>query len=406
MPSQLLDVVPDAANAELAEVCEVLADLCRVQVELLGERLRRNGANAGRHRARSDTADTPTADSSSALRPILSFREWNVLPGACARLSQATDLSLARRQLPTHNSPERSTHPTLGVPLQTSHETPGRNADESRRNKGVLKLTHADGDCSRALGDSRHIGRSGTDAHRHDGRGAHPAQRSSITGKLVVIEHAILDEGALTRAAQTVKPIYIFWKDRPTTDRRGDPRRVLGPRTDRSRETARFAGYDFTRSLEAAHSRALARPGPGLRDARRHPCCRHRLHRRRRIRAIALAPERYEGREVKVIGRFKGRNLYGDLPQALGKGKWDFVLQSADGAVWVTGVRPRGKGFRSRSQRARRHRPLARGRQASSSQVGSLVYITATSLQAANGANRNGGGSRCCRNALRCPSRR
>jgi hypothetical protein len=100
------------------------------------------------------------------------------------------------------------------------------------------------------------------------------------------------------------------------------------------------------------------------------------------IRAIALTPERYEGREVRVIGRFKGRNLYGDLPQALGKGKWDFVLQSADGAVWVTGMRPKGKGF-DLDPGAR----VDTGRWLQVTgvvgQVGSLVYITATSLQAA-----------------------
>ena len=63
------------------------------------------------------------------------------------------------------------------------------------------------------------------------------------------------------------------------------------------------------------------------------------------VRAIALTPDNYVDREVKVIGRFKGRNLYGDLPFALGKGKWDFIIQSADASLWVTGVRPRGKGF-------------------------------------------------------------
>ena len=47
MPAQLLDVVADAANAELAEVRQVLADLRSVEVELLGERVRRNGAHAG-----------------------------------------------------------------------------------------------------------------------------------------------------------------------------------------------------------------------------------------------------------------------------------------------------------------------------------------------------------------------
>ena len=46
MPLEIADVVADAADAELAEVGEVLADLRGVQVELLGERLRRDGADA------------------------------------------------------------------------------------------------------------------------------------------------------------------------------------------------------------------------------------------------------------------------------------------------------------------------------------------------------------------------
>ena len=44
---QILDVVADAAHAELAEVGQVLADLGGVQVELLGQRLRRDGLDAG-----------------------------------------------------------------------------------------------------------------------------------------------------------------------------------------------------------------------------------------------------------------------------------------------------------------------------------------------------------------------
>ncbi len=63
------------------------------------------------------------------------------------------------------------------------------------------------------------------------------------------------------------------------------------------------------------------------------------------VRSLALDPHRWEGQTVNVIGRFRGANLYGDLPQAPAKGRWDFVLQSADAAVWVTGQRPRGKGF-------------------------------------------------------------
>ena len=63
------------------------------------------------------------------------------------------------------------------------------------------------------------------------------------------------------------------------------------------------------------------------------------------IRALALAPEKYADRGVTIAGRFRGRNLFGDLPLPAGKSRWDFVLQAADGAVWITGLRPRGKGF-------------------------------------------------------------
>src|SRR4029453_4851565 len=64
------------------------------------------------------------------------------------------------------------------------------------------------------------------------------------------------------------------------------------------------------------------------------------------LRALALAPERYVGKGVTITGRFRGANLFADLPSGAGtKGRWDFVLQSADAAIWVTGVRPRGRGF-------------------------------------------------------------
>lgn len=61
------------------------------------------------------------------------------------------------------------------------------------------------------------------------------------------------------------------------------------------------------------------------------------------IRAIVLNPDRYADQKVAISGQFSGRNLLGDLPDAPGKSRYDFVLRTADAAIWVTQMRPRLK---------------------------------------------------------------
>ncbi|MGE0451564.1 MAG: Ig-like domain-containing protein [Vicinamibacterales bacterium] len=63
------------------------------------------------------------------------------------------------------------------------------------------------------------------------------------------------------------------------------------------------------------------------------------------IRGIVLFPSRYLDQTVKVTGQFAGRNLLGDLPDAPAQSQWDFVLRSADAAIWVANIRPRGRDF-------------------------------------------------------------
>lgn len=63
------------------------------------------------------------------------------------------------------------------------------------------------------------------------------------------------------------------------------------------------------------------------------------------IRSIVLFPTRYIDQRVTVTGQFAGRNLFGDLPDAPGKSQYDFVLRTTDAAIWVTGMRPKGKDF-------------------------------------------------------------
>ncbi|MDP3719726.1 MAG: Ig-like domain-containing protein [Acidobacteriota bacterium] len=63
------------------------------------------------------------------------------------------------------------------------------------------------------------------------------------------------------------------------------------------------------------------------------------------LRSVALEPARFEGQRVAIVGQFRGRNLYGDLPEAPAPARWQFVLRSTDTALWVMDLQPRGKAF-------------------------------------------------------------
>lgn len=198
-------------------------------------------------------------------------------------------------------------------------------------------------------------------------------------GKHVVIEHDTIGDTGLTRLVGTPRPIFVFWKH-PATAGNGE---IRGEFWDLGRvepSDGRFTGYDFAALLDATTRGRWPRRDEVyvILGATRLPAGAPDPT----VRAIALAPGRYDGRDVKVVGRFRGRNLYGDLPQALGKTKWDFVLQSADGAVWVTGMRPKGKGFdldpgaRVDTGRWLEVRGVV-------SMIGSTPYITSTAMQLA-----------------------
>ena len=63
------------------------------------------------------------------------------------------------------------------------------------------------------------------------------------------------------------------------------------------------------------------------------------------LRALAMEPARFDGQKVTITGQFRGRNLFGDLPEAPAQNRYQFVLRSADAAVWVMGVAPKGRTF-------------------------------------------------------------
>ena len=63
------------------------------------------------------------------------------------------------------------------------------------------------------------------------------------------------------------------------------------------------------------------------------------------LRTVALDPEAHLESGITVTGRFRGRNLYGDLPDSPGLSQHDFVLTSAEASIWVVGMEPKGDGF-------------------------------------------------------------
>lgn len=150
-----------------------------------------------------------------------------------------------------------------------------------------------------------------------------------------------VDEADLKK--RNTPQIFIFWKEQPSRTE-GEIRGEFWDLGRINSDDGRFTTYDFKPMLEAVtQGRWPAREelyvilGAVMVDSPLPPAPT--------LRALVLAPERYNNREVSVSGRFRGRNLYGDLPGPLNKSKWDFVLQSADAAVWTSGLRPRGRDF-------------------------------------------------------------
>ena len=63
------------------------------------------------------------------------------------------------------------------------------------------------------------------------------------------------------------------------------------------------------------------------------------------LRAVAMEPAKFEGQKVTVVGQFRGRNLFGDLPEAPAHNRYQFVLRASDAALWVMGVQSKGRDF-------------------------------------------------------------
>lgn len=64
-----------------------------------------------------------------------------------------------------------------------------------------------------------------------------------------------------------------------------------------------------------------------------------------RIADVLAEPERYADRKVTLTGRFRGANLFSDLPAESRRGDEDWVIEQDGAALWVTDEKPEGRGW-------------------------------------------------------------
>jgi hypothetical protein len=63
-------------------------------------------------------------------------------------------------------------------------------------------------------------------------------------------------------------------------------------------------------------------------------------------RRILDEPSAFVGKTARIVGQFRGRNLFGDLPTNSARSEKDWVLKDGDTSMWVSGKAPKGDGWK------------------------------------------------------------
>jgi hypothetical protein len=63
------------------------------------------------------------------------------------------------------------------------------------------------------------------------------------------------------------------------------------------------------------------------------------------LESLLSKPGKQDGQTVRVVGKFRGRNLYGDLPSRTQRAGADWVIKDDLYAVWISGRKPKGPGW-------------------------------------------------------------
>ena len=165
-------------------------------------------------------------------------------------------------------------------------------------------------------------------------------------GQEVIVRADVIGDGVLAYLVDDTTRLLVLDVPAPPDGVR-EPLEIIGVFYDIGRfepDDPRTSGQPFERLSESL----LNKPWPGVGElpvlvatsarATAEPAATT-------LRTVVLDPERYVAQSITVTGRFRGRNLYGDLPEAPGESRHDFVLVSAEAAVWVVGREPKGDGF-------------------------------------------------------------
>lgn len=169
--------------------------------------------------------------------------------------------------------------------------------------------------------------------------GFYQGQPVVVRGNLVTRDEPVLLSPAVERA------IPLVFKGRIPIDGPVELRAIFWDVGRLQRDDPRLATLGLDRLLPRDVDAEWPRPGEVIALAVTDAMAVQDGEGAPSLRQIALEPSAHVGQRVKIAGQFRGRNLFGDVPQGPGISRWDFVLRSADAAVWVVGRRPRGRGF-------------------------------------------------------------
>ena len=142
-------------------------------------------------------------------------------------------------------------------------------------------------------------------------------------GKQVAVRRDVEPAGQLIRLANTAKPVFVFWRDSPMAQRDSEVRGEFWDVGRLERTDSRFSNVNFQPILDAA-SNGQWPPRDQVFMMLGASTIESPLPPEPSIRALALAPDQYVGKGVTVTGRFRGANLFADLPISAGtKGRWE-----------------------------------------------------------------------------------